>query len=280
MAVNGKAKDLTGQKFGDWSVLRLDENKNKHGHRMFICRCACGVEKSLRGSMLTSGGSLGCGCVGFKGKNKTHNMSNTRTYTSWYSMKQRCLNPSNSSYGKYGARGIAVCERWLESFENFLLDMGERPDGTTLDRIDFNGNYEPSNCRWASPMVQTLNRRETVWISDGEDELCFQHMAKKHNMTNTMLRKRLKKGMSIEDAINTPCQKLQYEITFNGVVYNQTEFFKKFGLSTTTSSRDNRNGVDYIDGVKRQLIKKGIVFNESSISVVKKPYGKRLVIEL
>ena len=280
MAINSKAKNLTGQKFGYWVVLSRDENKNKHGHRMFICRCVCGSEKSLRGSMLTSGGSISCGCMVSKDKNKTHDMSYTRTYKSWSSMKQRCFNKKNSNYPAYGAKGITVCERWINSFENFLSDMGERPKNTTLDRVDVNGDYEPSNCRWATPMEQTLNRSETVWFEYNGETLCLEHLVKKYKITKTMLLGRLERGMSLHDAITTPHQKLQYEITFNGVVYNQTEFFKKFGLSSTSSSRDNRNGVDYIDGVKRQLIKKGIVFNESSISVVKKPYGKRLVIEL
>jgi len=93
-----------------------------------------------------------------------HSGRRTKTYAVWISMRQRCYKKSNTSYKWYGARGIKVCERW-KRFENFLQDMGECPAGRQIDRIDSNGNYEPSNCRWATPSENTLNRRNTRWIT-------------------------------------------------------------------------------------------------------------------
>ncbi len=125
-------------------------------------------------------------------RERSHGKVGTRAYTSWYAMKQRCLNPKNKSFESYGARGITVCERWL-TFENFFADMGERPEGYTLDRIDNDGNYEPGNCRWADGRTQALNREqngrrnarrkltaETVaWIRAGGDGLTHREIAER-----------------------------------------------------------------------------------------------------
>ena len=99
--------------------------------------------------------------LGFSPRFK-HGLWSTPTYMSWRSMKQRCLNPKVAGYQSYGGRGITVCERWRDSFENFLVDMGERPKGKTIDRRDVNGNYEADNCQWATPKEQSANRRMSV----------------------------------------------------------------------------------------------------------------------
>lgn len=156
-----KLLELTGQKFGQLSVIR-QTGKDKHNNFLWECRCECGNIKEVSGYRLVSG-MKSCGCV-----HTTHGHCsykdgiNRRTpiYHTWYSMKQRCLNPNKENYKYYGERGITVCDRWLESFENFLEDMEATwKPGLSIDRKDVNGNYEPTNCKWSTPIEQLNNRR-------------------------------------------------------------------------------------------------------------------------
>lgn len=132
-----------------------------------ICTCDCGNIKTLHWSNVKNGKTQSCGCLykESRGHNgfaiKKHGESHkTVEYQTWKGMKQRCSNSNNSHYKNYGGRGIIVCERWLNSFDNFLEDMGRKPTPQhSIDRIDVNGNYEPSNCRWATPYEQRMNQR-------------------------------------------------------------------------------------------------------------------------
>lgn len=272
MAVNGRAKDLTGQTFGYWSVLSRDEEKSKHGHRYYLCRCVCGKEKVLRGSMLTSGNSISCRCITYIDKNKTHGMSNTKTYQTWVSMRERCKNPKAAHYDVYGAVGISVCKEWDSSFESFFKDMGERPRNTTIDRIDNSKGYFKENCRWATPKEQTLNRGVTKWVTAFGDTLCFNDMCKKHGLTTTMVRNRLKKGMSLEDALTIKHKKLMYEISLNGEVLGLMDFSKKYGVALTTLYRKLSSGMDYVDAISNCLKSKGIEIKSGELLVATKPY--------
>jgi hypothetical protein len=130
----------------------------------------------------------------------------TPTYRTWQMMRQRCENPKDSHYPEYGARGIAVCERWLK-FENFLADMGERPDACTLDRIDTLGDYESSNCRWATASEQMHNRRDNRWLTAFGTTRLIIDWAKSSGVHRRTIYRRLAKGMSPEASISTPDQR-------------------------------------------------------------------------
>lgn len=163
--------DLLGLPFSRLLVVGPAPN-SRRGQARWLCRCDCGTEKVVSASSLKSGTSRSCGCLNeeLKRARKTtlrhgHTAANGRskrqaspTYTSWRAMRDRCSKANHHAWENYGGRGIAVCERWAR-FENFLADMGERPDGTSLDRIDPNGNYEPGNCRWADDVAQRRNQR-------------------------------------------------------------------------------------------------------------------------
>jgi len=160
-----KLIDLTGQHFG-WLVVLSRADNTLTGHPRWHCRCdyqGCGNKVVVRGSHLCARkeATVSCGCYN-RAQHIKHGHSirgQSPTYSSWAAMMARCFNPENKHYADYGGRGITVCDRW-RSFENFLADMGERPPGKTLDRFpDGDGNYEPGNCRWATPSEQVRNSR-------------------------------------------------------------------------------------------------------------------------
>jgi hypothetical protein len=162
--------------FGELTLLReVDPWTNgKDFKRRGIFICSCGKEKEIDLNNVKRGLSTSCGCVGRKriaNLNKTHGMSKSRIYGIYYGMKDRCLNEADVNYPNYGGRGVKICDRWLESFENFYADMiGSYAPKLSLDRIDVNGNYEKNNCRWATRLMQANNRRNSPKTNiNGED---------------------------------------------------------------------------------------------------------------
>ena len=148
-----------GDKYGRLTAVEfVKKDKN---YQLWLFVCDCGNKKVLRISSVKNGNTESCGCINremISKRNYKHGMAKTITYISWYSMKTRCLNKNRKYYYRYGGRGITICPEWLNSFTNFLADMGERPKGKTLDRKDNNGNYCKSNCRWATAKQQRLNQ--------------------------------------------------------------------------------------------------------------------------
>jgi len=196
-------KDLTGQRFGLLLVKAPGENQGRR--TTWVCECDCGTAAiattvSLRRKVRPR---HSCGClvsINSKIANTIHGMKGTPEYGSWQAMMSRCKNPRVKEYPYYGGAGIQICARW-ESFENFHADMGSRPSGTTLDRIDNKGNYEPSNCRWATARQQACNRSSTDFVT-----LPIAELERALGFSRGLLFKRLGSGWDLITAITTPTQ--------------------------------------------------------------------------
>lgn len=162
MNLNGRpAPNLIGRKFNYLTVIERAANEVRgHSiHARWLCRCDCGKTITVVSTALRSGRTKSCGHA--RGIVK-HRMVGTPEYSTWYGMITRCTNPRQPAYKNYGGRGITVCERWRNSFAEFFTDMGPRPEGLSLDRINNDGNYEPGNCRWATRREQRLNSRKPI----------------------------------------------------------------------------------------------------------------------
>lgn len=180
----------------------------KYKKRMFLCKCDCGNETIVRLEYLRSGHTKSCGCLRtdeIVSLNKTHGQCNTKLYRLWSSMLRRCQTKSDSNYPNYGARGIEVCNEWqdFEFFYDWSMANGYKK-GLSIERIDVNGNYEPSNCEWIPRPLQARNKRNTTFITHKGVTKPLVEWAEELNMNTETLRSRISYGWTIEKALTTP----------------------------------------------------------------------------
>lgn len=199
-------RELTGLKFGHLTAIQMSIVPKYGKNKIFyLCNCDCGNHATVAAGNLITGNSKTCGMCYLSHLNRgTHRKRQSREYAIWCAMKRRCTNSTVKEYSHYGGRGISVCDRWLNSFENFYADMGDRPsEKHSIDRIDTNGNYEPSNCRWASMKEQQRNRRDNVMLIHQGKCMCVSAWAEELSLPIDALYARLKKGWSIPKALET-----------------------------------------------------------------------------
>lgn len=241
---NQQIKDLSGMRFGTLTVTdRHESRREKSGnvYTYWLCKCDCGNEVWRRGTGLSYKPNTVCGkdCK-FRKWYVKHGQTDSRIYRIYYDMLQRCFNPKHASIDHYGGRGITVCPEWLgeNGFVNFYewsMKNGYEDD-LTLDRIDVNGNYEPSNCRWTPWDVQSLNKTNTVYMDDGITPI--KMVSDENNVPYARLKVRKKSGWSDDDMLDDiPAPRL---IKYNGKEYTALELAKVTGISVNTiNSRIN-----------------------------------------
>ena len=198
--------EMTDKVFGRLTVIGFS-HRSESKRIFWKCQCKCGNTANVNGANLRNGSTKSCGCLSADIKRdfivklrKTHGMTKTRTYKTWNGIIQRCLNSKNSSYHHYGGRGITVCNRWLK-FENFYVDMGDRPDDMSIDRIDNDGNYEPDNCRWATQKEQTRNARSNRLILYNGETKTMVEWSETLGLSYATITNRVYKGLSVDEIL-------------------------------------------------------------------------------
>jgi len=199
------ASDITNKVFGSLTALYAEGKP-----RVWVCLCTCGNTTKVPAQRLNSGSTKSCGCLKksvLGNTTRTHGRANSRisgyvdkTYGVWQAMRARCKNKNRLDYHRYGGRGITVCKRW-DSFQNFVADMGEVPEGKTLDRINNDGNYEPDNCQWATRKEQVYNSTKVKMISINNVAKPLSEWLEYYSLSKSTYYVRLKTGMTPEEAL-------------------------------------------------------------------------------
>lgn len=201
-----RVQDLTGQKFGKLTVVSYigKIHETKHSETYWMCLCECGNKKAIRRDKLIQGITKSCGCIK-TGRKVLHGESKTRLYRIYDHMRRRCENTKSHAYKNYGGRGIKVCKEWRESFLEFSkwAKAAGYTDTLTIDRINVNGNYEPSNCRWVGCKEQANNKRDTIYLVYKGQKVSITNLAEELNVPRHIIYKKVRKGWDSQKIINS-----------------------------------------------------------------------------
>ena len=245
----GNSEDLSGSNFDRWTVLSF-AGKRQNGNEYWNCKCSCGTERQVSVSGLKSGRSRSCGCYSAEVAGLhvvrhgcTRNRKKSPEYVTWQSILNRCRNEKNSRYKDYGGRGIIICDRWAESFQIFLDDMGTKPTPNhSIDRVDNNGNYCPENCRWSTKKEQSRNTRSNRILTCNGRSQCIAAWACELGVNHEVIRTRLKLGWSTEDALFTDVAARDTAFSYNGRVQSVTDWANELGISYSTLNSRLKSG--------------------------------------
>lgn len=210
-----RRKFVPTKKYGRWTIVSPATRSASNALR-WVCVCDCGTEKIVHQNTMLNGTSKSCGCLSIeifiaqnKARNTTHGQTRggyTAEYRAWLHLRNRCYNENVPDFHNYGGRGITVCERWRNSYEAFFADMGRRPSSKhTIDRIDTNGNYEPSNCRWATQITQQNNKRSNFIVSFSGREMTLKEACREVGLNYQFIWLRIQRyGYTLQEAVSTP----------------------------------------------------------------------------
>ena len=232
--------NILGKRFGRLEVIE-EVGRDNFRHVMWLCKCDCGNEVKVRGKDLRSGKQISCGCYKRENiSNITHGMSYTRVFRIWADIQQRCDNSNNKAYKYYGARGIVVCDEW-KTFEGFWkwAQLSGYADDLTIERIDVNGNYEPSNCKWIPFSKQARNTRRNRMITYNGENLPMVEWGERLGMGGSAIKSRIDRGYTEEEAVSIPQMKpqaLRY-IEYKGKNQTVAKWSKELNISSATIRR-------------------------------------------
>lgn len=233
-----KKIEMTGKRFGRLTVVK-ESHRGQRYERFWECVCDCGNTKVINGSSLRHGITKSCGCLSKElasKRSRTHGMTRTKLFNTWQHMRRRCQSKSVPSYSRYGGRGISVCKEWDESFiafRDWAMANGYRDD-LSIDRIDVNGNYEPSNCRWATMEEQSLNKRETIYIEYKGETKPLLTWCKEFGLKYASCYERHRAHPERSGEYVLFGDRKRVSITYDGETKYLTDWCREYGLKYTT----------------------------------------------